>query len=112
MLALIELDAHEELTEELITPAILDAYTYEAVWAVVMNADAEIHDALVAVNGTKLMAYAVPAFVENEELIELDAQDAESVEGMTGIGAQDALMANDALVTTPTTLAAETKDAV
>ena len=45
------------------TPTTLDAVTKEAVWAVVMNAEAETHEALTAVVGTNDIALAVPAVV-------------------------------------------------
>ena len=40
-------------------PLILDAEIYDAVWAVVINTDADIQEALIAVAGTKLILLAV-----------------------------------------------------
>jgi glycine cleavage system H lipoate-binding protein len=43
------------------TPLILDAVTYEAVWAVVMNTDEDTHEALTAVMGINEMEVATEA---------------------------------------------------
>jgi hypothetical protein len=57
-------------------PSTFDALIYDAVCAVVINAEELTHDALFAVNGTKLMEDAVSALVATDALSDEDAHEA------------------------------------
>ena len=59
-------EAETEYDADTINPLMLLDEIYEAVWAVVINTDADIQEELMAINGTKLIEVAMDDVAEYE----------------------------------------------